>query len=257
MGKCWHTGGFTISGMRIDFVTLFPEQVLGAVRHSILQRAEGAGLVEFHAVNPRDFTRDKHRTVDDSPFGGGPGMVMMAEPIHQALLSLGLTPGEARVLLPDPTGFLFTQDRAMSLGGLDRVVFICGHYEGIDDRLRQLWEATPVSLGDFVLTGGELPAAVMADAICRNVPGVLGSAESLSIDSFGDGLLSAPQFTRPEDWEGLTVPTVLRSGDHGAVDSFRRGQALRLTRERRPDLFARARLVKKDLERLALPDDRD
>jgi tRNA (guanine37-N1)-methyltransferase len=236
--------------MRIDFVTLFPEQVLEAVRHSILQRAEGAGLVEFHAVSPRDFTRDKHRTVDDSPFGGGPGMVMMAEPIHKALLSLGLTPGGATVLMPDPTGFLFNQDRVRSLASLDRIAFVCGHYEGIDDRLREHWRATPLSLGDFVLTGGELPAAVMADAICRHVPGVLGAPKSLEIDSFEDGLLSAPQFTRPEVWEGRTVPEVLRSGDHGAVDSFRRGQGLRLTRERRPDLFARAKLEKRDLGHL-------
>lgn len=240
--------------MRIDFVTLFPEQVLGAVRHSILSRAETAGLVSFHAVSPRDFTTDKHRTVDDTPFGGGPGMLMMAEPIHRALLSLGLVPGEAKVLMPDPTGFLFSQPRVVELAKLDRIAFVCGHYEGIDDRLRAHWGAIPLSLGDFVLTGGELPAAVMADAICRHVPGVLGSPESLEIDSFGDGLLSAPQFTRPDVWEGHEVPEVLRRGNHGLADRFKRRLALSLTRERRPDLFAKAKLGKRDLELLA-PED--
>ncbi len=242
--------------MRIDFITLFPDQVLGAVRHSILARAEAAGLVSFHALSPRDFATDKHRTVDDTPFGGGPGMVMMAEPIHRALLSLELVPGEVKVLMPDPTGFLFTQPRAVELAKLDRVAFVCGHYEGIDDRLRAHWGAIPLSLGDFVLTGGELPAAVMADAICPHVPGVLGSPESLEIDSFGDGLLSAPQFTRPETWEGHEVPEVLRGGNHGLADRLKRSLALKLTRERRPDLFAKAKLGKRDLELLS-PDDRN
>lgn len=236
--------------MRIDFVTLFPEQILGALRHSIIARAESAGLVEFHAVSPRDFATDKHRTVDDTPFGGGPGMVMMAEPIHQALLSVGLTPGDATILMPDPTGFLFDQPRVRQLAKLDRLAIVCGHYEGIDDRLRAHWGAIPLSLGDFVLTGGELPAAVMADAICRHVPGVLGSAESLDIDSFGDGLLSCPQYTRPETWEGHSVPEVLRSGNHVAAEKHKRGESLKLTRMRRPDLFARAKLSRTDIQLL-------
>lgn len=237
--------------MRIDFVTLFPDQVLGALRHSILSRAETAGLIEFHAVSPRDFTTDKHRTVDDSPFGGGPGMVMMAEPIHQALLSLGLAPGRETIVMPDPTGILFDQPRVRRLANLERVAFVCGHYEGIDDRLREHWGAIPLSLGDFVLTGGELPAAVMADAICRHVPGVLGSAESLDIDSFGDGLLSCPQYTRPETWEGHAVAEVLRSGNHVAAEKFKRLQSLELTRSRRPDLFARAKLSRADIQLLS------
>jgi len=237
--------------VRIDFITLFPEQVLGAVRHSILARAEQAGVITFHAVNPRDFTTDRHRTVDDSPYGGGPGMVMLAEPIHQALLSVGLTPGTCPVLMPDPTGVLFNQGHAVSWAREDRLAIVCGHYEGIDDRLRQLWGAVPVSIGDFVLTGGELPAAIIADAVCRNVPGVLGSAESLEIDSFGDGLLSSPQYTRPEEWEGLSVPPVLLTGDHGAVDRFRRREALHATKLRRPDLFARAKLSRRDLDLLS------
>lgn len=237
--------------MRIDFITLFPEQVLGALQHSILARGCERGLLEFNAVNPRDFTRDKHRTVDDSPFGGGPGMVMLAEPIHQALLSVGLEPGMAKILLPDPTGFLFAQSHAVEFGALDRVAIVCGHYEGIDDRLREHWNAMPLSIGDYVLTGGELPAAIIADAICRNVPGVLGSAESLEIDSFGEGLLSAPQFTRPEVWEGRSVPDVLRSGDHGAVEKFRRKTSLSLTRQRRADLFSKARLSSGDLKLMA------
>jgi tRNA (guanine37-N1)-methyltransferase len=233
----------------INFVTLFPEMVLGAVGHSILKRAEAAGLVRFHAVNPREFATDKHRKVDDSPFGGGPGMVLKPEPIDAALRSLLGEPG-ACVVVPDPTGSVFTQADAAALAREHTIVFLCGHYEGIDERVVQKWATHRLSIGDYILTGGELPALVMADAVCRLVPGVLGSAESLDIDSHSQGLLSAPQYTRPELWDGQPVPEVLRSGDHGKVALWRRWHALHLTRTRRPDLFARADLAKSDVDLL-------
>jgi tRNA (guanine37-N1)-methyltransferase len=274
--------------LRIDFVTLFPEMVLPALDHSILRRAAQAGIVAFGATNPRDFTTDKHRTVDDTPFGGGPGMLMKIEPVVAALEALGVrreasaakrdepdrsdpntqhltpntypdlntqhptlnTPSPTAIVLTDPTGAPFTQAAAQNLARQQHIVFLCGHYEGIDDRIRNL--ATHVfSVGDFILTGGELPAMLMADAIVRTIPGVLGSAESLDADSHSEGLLSAPQYTRPEEFNGWRVPEVLLSGNHGAIAKWRREQALRRTRDLRPDLLAKAPLEKKDLDMLS------
>lgn len=232
--------------LRLDFVTLFPEMVEGALDHSILKRGRESGRLFFRTSNPRDFTSDNHRTVDDRPFGGGAGMLLKAEPVAAAIDSLGLVEGAA-VVMPDPTGRLFRQSDAQTLAERPQVVFVCGHYEGIDDRVRQTYATHVFSLGDFVLTNGELPALVMADAIARLVPGVLGSAESLEQDSFGDGLLSAPQFTQPRNWRGLDVPEVLLSGDHARIAAWRRARALRTTRKSRPDLFARAPLTAKDL----------
>jgi tRNA (guanine37-N1)-methyltransferase len=234
--------------LRIDFVTLFPEMVLDAVGHSILRRAAESEIVRFGAVNPREFTHDNHRTVDDSPFGGGPGMVMKCEPVAAAIESLNAQ--NAAVLMTDPTGVPFTQAMAEELSRKEHVVFLCGHYEGIDDRVRKLFATHTVSIGDFVLTGGELPSLVMADAIVRLLPGALGCAQSLMADSHSDGLLSAPQFTRPESFREESVPEVLRSGDHGAVNKWRRKQALELTRKNRPDLFWRAELRKGDVKLL-------
>ena len=238
--------------LRIDFVSLFPEMVLGAARHSILKRAEEAEIVHFGAVNPREFTHDKHRTVDDDPFGGGPGMLMKCEPLGAAIDSL-LPDENTAVVMTYPTGAPFSQAAAHELAGKPRIIFVCGHYEGIDDRIRRLYATHTFSIGDFVLTGGELPALVMADAVVRLLPGSLGCSESLGADSHAEGLLSAPQFTRPESFKGEQVPEVLRSGDHGAVQRWRRGEALRTTRARRPDLFWRARLTKKDVELLKDP----
>lgn len=236
--------------LRIDFVTLFPEMVLDSVGHSMLKRAVEANKVVFRASNPRDFTEDNHRTVDDKPFGGGPGMVMMAEPVSQAIKSLNPMSGAA-IVMTDPTGERYEQRHAQELSQKEQVVFVCGHYEGIDDRIRQTFATHVFSIGDFVLTGGELPALVMADSIVRLVPGVLGDSESLNIDSYSDGLLSAPQYTKPVEWNGIRVPDVLRSGDHGAVERWKREYALKLTRERRPDLFCRALLDKKDADVLS------
>jgi tRNA (guanine37-N1)-methyltransferase len=235
--------------LRIDFVTLFPEMVLEAVGHSILKRASEAELVKFSAVDPRTFTQDKHRTVDDNPFGGGPGMLMKCEPVAAAIDSL--SPGEnTAIVMTDPTGVPFTQLIANELSQKDQVVFLCGHYEGIDDRIRRIYATHTVSIGDFVLTGGELPALVMSDSIVRLLPGALGSAESLCADSHSEGLLSAPQFTRPETFKDEAVPDVLRSGDHGAIEKWRRKQSLDLTRKNRPDLFWKAALTAKDVNLL-------
>lgn len=234
--------------MRIDFITLFPEMVLPGLRHSILQRAEDSGLVSFGAVNPRDFAEDAHRTVDDSPFGGGPGMVMKPDVVGRALDQVW-TP-HTRTLIMEPWGRRFDQSMARSLASEGHLAILCGRYEGIDGRVAEKYGAEAVSLGDFILTGGELAAMTLADAVVRLLPGALGDHESLEIDSHSDGLLAAPQYTRPWDWEGLTPPEVLRSGDHAKVARWRRQESLRITRERRPDLFLAARLEETDLDLL-------
>lgn len=236
--------------LRVDFITLFPEMALNAVSHSIVGRAAKAGLAEYHATNPRDFATDNHRTVDDTPFGGGPGMVMKCEPIAAALNSLP-SQSPRSVVMTDPTGKRFEQVDAKRLSQLRHVVFVCGHYEGIDDRIRELYATDVFSIGDYILTGGELPALVMCDAIVRLLPGALGSAESLEIDAHSQGLLSAPQFTRPEVFEGIRVPEELCRGDHGAKERWKRKVALNTTRRNRPDLFCRAELDKADLDLLS------
>lgn len=240
---------------RVDFVTLFPEMVWPALGHSILGRAASAGLVEFRTANPRDFCHDRHLKVDDRPFGGEPGMLIRAEPVARAVewLARSSQEGDAQtaVVLTAPTGRVFDQAAARELAAFDRVVFLCGHYEGIDHRVEEALCTHVFSIGDYVLTNGELPALVMADAMARLLPGVLGSAASLDADSFSDGLLSAPNYTRPERWRGRVVPSVLLSGDHRAIVNWRRRRALELTRDLRPDLLARAKLRKDDLPTLS------
>lgn len=224
--------------------------MLAACRHSILGRAEQNGLVAFRAANPRDFATDRHRTVDDTPYGGGPGMLIKADVAVAAIRSLEPVAGAA-IVFPDPTGTPFRQSDAVELSKIEQIVFVCGHYEGIDDRVRQIFATHVFSIGDFVLTGGEIPALAMADAAVRLLPRALGSAQSLEIDSHSGGLLSAPQFTRPEVFEGLAVPEALRSGDHRAAGDWKRKQALTLTRLRRPDLFCAAKLEKGDADMLS------
>ncbi len=242
--------------LRIEFVTLFPEMVLGALDHSMMKRARENGRAQFAASNPRDFTKDAHRTVDDNPYGGGAGMLMLCEPVWDAVRALEPDDRTA-IVLTDPCGGLFRQRDAIELSERSRIIFLCGHYEGFDDRIRTLLATHVFSLGDFVLTGGELPALTMADSIVRLLPGVLGSADSLAQDSFADGVLSAPQYTRPEEFQGLRVPDVLRSGDHEAIWAWKRGRALHATRRNRPDLMAVARLEKRDADMLSsgLPDE--
>ena len=223
---------------RIDFVTLFPDMVRGALEHSILGRAASAGLVEFRAVSPRDYCYDQHKKVDDTPYGGHPGMLIKAEPV--ALAIEGLLPPDPTahaVIFTEPSGIPFKQENAKELVQYEQVVFVCGHYEGIDHRAEETYATHVFSIGDYVLTNGELPALVMADAITRLLPGVLGAAESLEEDSFSGQGLSAPNYTKPPVWRGKEVPEVLRSGDHKKIEEWRRVEGEKRTRERRPDLL--------------------
>ena len=231
--------------LRIAFVTLFPDMIRAAMGDSIINRAAEAGLVSFAYANPRDFTADRHRTVDDSPFGGEPGMLMKAEPVALAIESLQLGPA-AIVILPEPAAPRFGQSDANALSAARDIVFVCGHYEGIDDRVAGYFNALKYSVGDFVVTGGELPAALMADAVVRQLPGVLGNESSLSADSFSAGSLSAPNFTRPEVWRDIRVPEVLVSGHHAEIAKWRRREALRLTQRHRPELLDSLELTKQD-----------
>jgi len=241
--------------LRIDFITLFPEAVRGSLAHSMMRRASDSGAVEFEATNPRDFCYDKHLKVDDVPYGGAAGMLIRAEPVALALESIGILEnggdGETEVIVTDPTGNRFEQRMAREFSTKKRLVFLCGHYEGIDQRVVDRFATRSVSIGDFILTNGELPALIMADAVVRLIPGVLGSEDSLKADSHEDGLLSAPNFTRPDVWRGMAIPDVLKSGDHKAIEKWRRAQSLLLTKKLRPDLLAKAKVDKADLDVLS------
>ncbi|MGE5587534.1 MAG: tRNA (guanosine(37)-N1)-methyltransferase TrmD [Clostridia bacterium] len=236
--------------MRIDVLTLFPGMFSGPLSESIVARARERGLVEVHIHDIREFTQDKHKVADDYPFGGGAGMVMKPEPIFAAVEHVtGGVAGPGRVILMSPQGTVFTQQVAMRLAQEGHLVFICGHYEGVDERVRQALVDEEISIGDYVLTGGELPAMVVIDALTRLVPGVLDE-ESVAAESFTSGLLDYPQYTRPREFRGMTVPDVLVSGDHEKVRVWRRKQALARTLERRPDLLCRANLTPEDLRLL-------
>ncbi len=219
---------------RYDVLTLHPELVQGPLTSSILGRAGERGLIEARAHDIRDFAEGKHRQADDGPYGGGAGMVMKVDVVARAVRAVK---GEGSyVLLTGPSGTPFTQEVAQRLVSHDHLVFVCGHYEGIDARIESLVDEV-VSLGDFVLTGGEIAACAVIDAVARLVPGVLGNAASPEDESFSDGLLEYPQYTRPREWEGLEVPDVLLSGHHGQIEAWRRARARTLTAERRPDLW--------------------
>lgn len=226
--------------MRIDIVTIFPE-FFGVLDVSLLGRARQAGLIDVAVHDLRDYTHDRHRTVDDTPYGGGAGMVMRPEPWGEALDEV-LEP-ESVVIVPSPAGERFTQAMARELAAAPRLVFACGRYEGIDQRVVEyaasLATAREVSLGDYVLGGGEVAAMAMIEAIGRLVPGVVGNPESLTEESHQDGLLEYPSYTKPAQWRGLHVPPVLLSGDHGAIAAWRREQQLERTRRVRPDLLER------------------
>ncbi len=232
--------------MRIDILTLFPQFFDSIFATSILQRAIANGQVVLNTVDIRDFAYDKHRVVDDYPYGGGAGMVMKPEPIARAITAVKQSQGKVRVIYMSPQGQVFNQGKALELAAFDQLVILCGHYEGVDERVIQLYVDEEISIGDFVLTGGELPAAVLIDAVVRLLPGVLGSAESAAQDSFSDGLLEYPQYTRPPEFEGIPVPEVLLSGHHGRIATWRRQESLRRTWERRPDLLVRASLSTAD-----------
>lgn len=221
--------------LQVDILTIFPGMLDGFLGESMLKRAAASGRVRFNVVNLRDFAHDRHRTTDDRPYGGGPGMVMKPEPIFEAVASARAA--GARVVIMTPRGRVFTQALAEELARERHLVFVCGHYEGVDERVHEALGTDEISIGDYVLTNGVLPAAVVIDALVRLRPGVLGNADSAGQDSFSDGALEYPQYTRPEEYQGLRVPEILLSGDHAAIAAWRKEQAQRLTQTRRPDLL--------------------
>lgn len=226
--------------VNFHILTLFPDMVMQGLHTSILGRAADRGDISIEAVNIRDFTTDKHGKVDDYTYGGGAGMLMQAQPVYDAYQSvIDRIGGEKprRVIYVTPQGKPFHQEMAKELSAEEELIFLCGHYEGIDERVLEEIVTDEISLGDYVLTGGELAAMVMVDAIARLVPGVLHNGESAETESFGDGLLEYPQYSRPEIWHGKRVPEILLSGDHAKVDAWRLEQALLRTKERRPDLY--------------------
>jgi tRNA (guanine37-N1)-methyltransferase len=223
--------------VRIDVVTIFPGIFASPLRESLLGRAIAAGLVDVRVHDIRDVTTDPHRRVDDAPFGGGPGMVMKPEPIFAAVEALG--PRRGRTILLSPSGRRLDQALVRDLAAEDALVLICGRYEGVDERVAEGLPAEEISIGDYVVSGGELPALVLIEAVARVVPGVIGREESHLRESFEDGLLDHPHYTRPNEFRGVAVPEVLRSGDHAEVERWRREAALEKTRRNRPDLLER------------------
>lgn len=223
--------------MKITILTLFPEMFGGVLDHSILGRARAAGLLNISLVNIRDFSKRKHKNADDTPFGGGAGMVMLAQPLVDAIESATAGEPGCRILM-SPRGTPFAKPVAERLTGEAHLVLVCGHYEGVDQRVIDLCIDEELSLGDYVLTGGELAAMVVTDAVARLLPGVLGSEESAGEESFSSGLLEYPHYTRPREYRGLSVPQVLLEGNHAAIADWRLEQSLRLTHQRRPELIA-------------------
>jgi tRNA (guanine37-N1)-methyltransferase len=221
--------------MKIDVLTLFPGMFPGPLDESIIKRACESGRLRLGIRDLRDYTHDRHRKVDDRPFGGGPGMLMKPEPLFEAVEALR---GEkTRVILTSPAGLPFRQEIAQELAGEDHLLLVCGSYEGFDERVRECLVDDELSIGDYVLTNGALPAMVIIDAVTRLLPGVLGDDESSVDESFSDGLLEYPQYTRPAEFRGMSVPEVLLSGDHAAIERWRREQARMRTGQRRPDLL--------------------
>jgi tRNA (guanine37-N1)-methyltransferase len=232
--------------MRFDILTIFPEMFESFFGCSLLKRAQDRGLIRIEAHDIRAGATDRHRMTDDYPYGGGAGMVMKVEPIARVLESIGARPGECLRVLLTPQGETFSQAIAGELARAGRVVLICGHYEGVDERVRENLVDRELSIGDYILTGGEAAAMVIVDAVARLVPGVLGNEESARHESFAGGLLESPQYTRPEEFRGWKVPELLLSGHHREIETWRRREALRRTLRRRPDLLARATLTEQD-----------
>ena len=225
--------------MLIDIVTLFPEMFAGVFGESIIKRAVEKNILTIRFTQLRDFALDKHKHVDDSPFGGGAGMVLKPEPVYRAVRNVLSRSDEnlsRKIIFPDPSGVVFTQDKAKELAAQEQLIFVCGHYEGFDARIYDLADEL-ISIGDYVLTGGELPAMVIIDAVARMLPNVLGATDSAETDSFFAGMLSYPQYTRPREFEGKVVPEILLSGNHAEIKKWRQAQSLEITRRRRPDLL--------------------
>jgi len=226
--------------MKFDVVTIFPKMVEGPLQEGIVGRAIAKGLLDVRVHDLRDFTTDRHRVVDDVPFGGGPGMVLKPEPLFAAVDSIRAARGApGAIILTSPDGERLTHTVAARLSALDHLVILCGRYEGVDERVREHVATEAISIGDYVVSGGELPALVIVDALARFVPGVVGDAASVAGDTFASGLLDYPQYTRPAEFRGLAVPRVLLSGHHAEIEKWRREQALARTRRHRPDLLER------------------
>lgn len=238
--------------MRIDILTLFPQMCDTVMSESIIGRAREAGKVEINAIDIRDYTLDKHRRVDDKPYGGGMGMVMAPQPIYDCYEALCKEIGaKPHLIYLTPQGKTLTQERVKELSKLDNIALLCGHYEGIDERVIEALSPEEISVGDYVLTGGELPALIVADAVSRMLPGVLSDDECFEEESHYNSLLEYPQYTHPSEWQGRKVPDVLLSGHHAKVDEWRRQKSLERTLERRPDMLDHANLTDKDREYLS------
>lgn len=238
--------------MRFDILTLFPDMVRGILSESIIGRAQNSGLIQVECHNIRDFTLDKHRKTDDTPYGGGVGMVMTCQPIYDCYENVKKSiPAEnkARVIYMSPKGRIFNHDVAKELSEYDNLVFLCGHYEGVDQRVLDEIVDEEISIGDYVVTGGEIPTCIVIDAVSRLVDGVLASSECYEGESVASGILEYPQYTKPREWRGREVPEILLSGDHKKIDRWRLEEAVKITRERRPDLL----LLHPEIELSLLP----
>lgn len=238
--------------MKITIMTLFPEMCNAVLDESIIGRARKSGIIEIDTVNIRDFTHDKHNRVDDAPYGGGMGMLMQTQPIYDCFASLCSEDGKKpHLIYMSAQGKTLTQKRVNELSQLPNIAILCGHYEGVDERIIEEIVDEEISVGDYVLTGGELPALILSDSIARMIDGVLPNDEAKELESHYSGLLEYPQYTRPPEWHGRKVPDILLSGHHGNIDKWRREKSLERTLERRPDMLKSAELTKKDREYLA------
>ena len=238
--------------MKITIMTLFPEMCNAVLDESIIGRARKSGIIEIDTVNIRDFTLDKHNRVDDAPYGGGMGMLMQTQPIYDCFASLCSEDGKKpHLIYMSAQGKTLTQKRVKELSQLPNIAILCGHYEGVDERIIEEIVDEEISIGDYVLTGGELPALILSDSIARMIDGVLPNDEAKELESHYSGLLEYPQYTRPPEWHGRKVPDILLSGQHGNIDKWRREKSLERTLERRPDMLKSAELTKKDREYLA------
>lgn len=232
--------------MKIDIISLFPEFIETFYQHSIIGRARAAGLLELDVTNPRNFTFDRHHMVDDTPYGGGNGMLMKADPLYTAVEVVRRAVPKQRVIFMGPAGVTFNQEKAKELATYDQLILLCGHYEGVDYRVEQYLADETISIGDYVLTGGEIPAMAVTDAVARMIPGVLGAVGGAVEESFYASLLEYPQYTKPAQFRGYDVPEVLRSGHHGNIEKWRRHEALRRTLLKRPDLLSGSKLLPAD-----------
>lgn len=238
--------------MKITIMTLFPEMCNAVLDESIIGRARKSGIIEIDTVNIRNFTHDKHNRVDDAPYGGGMGMLMQTQPIYDCFASLCSEDGKKpHLIYMSAQGKTLTQKRVKELSQLPNIAILCGHYEGVDERIIEEIVDEEISVGDYVLTGGELPALILSDSIARMIDGVLPNDEAKELESHYSGLLEYPQYTRPPEWHGRKVPDILLSGHHGNIDKWRREKSLERTLERRPDMLKSAELTKKDREYLA------